>query len=305
MAIVSYVDDIFQLAKGYSTRNYAEIRENIINNKSELTGYCELGEEVYGYTITPNEALKNIYGFDFWVVRFSFSSMETLHRKEQQDIMEELFKKLRARMEEIPGYYHFRVPSHMVDVVKSFNNVMDNFIFCGGTVELITTKPSVQAEKNEEINIFFSEPEYIQKHDEILKKITYTSFETYQGQYHISPVTSEKAGLIYENWINNTFHNTSDEKVLIAEYQGQPIGFCTIREGEVGVEGILAAVSKEQRKLGAYHLLMSAAIDYAAEKGKTFSASTQFDNYISQGTWIALGMKPFYSFYNFHFNYTT
>ena len=64
----------------------------------------------------------------------------------------------------------------------------------------------------------------------------------------------------------------------------------------------LSAISAKHRKLGGYRTLISSLINYAYKNGKSFTASTQFDNYIVQGTWNSLGMKPYFSFYNFHFD---
>lgn len=54
------------------------------------------------------------------------------------------------------------------------------------------------------------------------------------------------------------------------------------------------------RKLGAYRAMISFLVNYAYENNKSFVTSTQFDNYIVQGVWNSIGLKPFYSIYNFH-----
>ena len=82
--------------------------------------------------------------------------------------------------------------------------------------------------------------------------MTYKSFESYQGQYHLSYVTEEKAGKIYENWIESSLNECNDKNVIIAEYEGSPIGFVTIAEKEHAVEGVLSAVEDVYKRQGLY-----------------------------------------------------
>ena len=79
-------------------------------------------------------------------------------------------------------------------------------------------------------------------------------------------------------------------------------GYCTLREDTLAVEAVLGSVNQEKRRLGVYKAMFYTLIQYAKEKGKLFLSSTQFDNYIVQGTWSALGLRPFYSIYNVHFD---
>ena len=189
-----------------------------------------------------------------------------------------------------------------MDVLKGFNKHLTGGIFCGGTVEQVVSGKEVEIPEREGIRVFFAERGYLKEHREQLLQMTYSSFASYQGQYHISPVTDEKAGTIYENWIESYFENFEDNRIFVVEYFGEPIGFCTIGEDEHVVEGQLSAISAKHRKLGGYRTLISSLINYAYKNGKSFTASTQFDNYIVQGTWNSLGMKPYFSFYNFHFD---
>ena len=132
--------------------------------------------------------------------------------------------------------------------------------------------------------------------------MAFVSFENYYGQYHISAYTQPKAGLIYSNWINSNFENFKENTVLLVEYQSKIAGYCTIIETDTTVEGVLSSVSPEIRNIGAYKSMINYLIDYAAKQNKRFIASTQLDNYIVQGTWNSLGLVPYYSIYNFHFN---
>ncbi len=302
MPVLSYMDNIFKLSHCFVVRDYSGIREHILSMKEELNYRYEEGGEVWGYQISRNLPLTKLYGFNAYVVRFYFTKVDTLHNEHQEQIMDRIFTALKKEIDSTKGYYNVRVPAHVVDVIRSFNRYLENGIFCGGTVEQVVSGREVEIPKRDGIRVFFAERDYLKEHREELLDMTYSSFASYQGQYHISPVTGEKAGVIYENWIEGYFENFEDNRIFVVEYEGEPIGFCTIGEDEHVVEGQLSAISSKHRKLGGYRMLISSLINYAYQNGKSFTASTQFDNYIVQGTWNSLGMKPYFSFYNFHFD---
>lgn len=302
MAVLSYIDNIFKLSYCFVKRDYSMLKEEILSMKEELNYRYEEGGEVWGYRISKNVPVSKLYGFDAYVVRFYFTKVDTLHNAHQEEIMDQVFMALKREMEVCRGYYNLRLPAHVVDVLKGFNKHLTGGIFCGGTVEQVVSGKEVEIPEREGIRVFFAERGYLKEHREQLLQMTYSSFASYQGQYHISPVTDEKAGIIYENWIESYFENFEDNRIFVVEYFGEPIGFCTIGEDEHVVEGQLSAISAKHRKLGGYRTLISSLINYAYKNGKSFTASTQFDNYIVQGTWNSLGMKPYFSFYNFHFD---
>ena len=302
MPTLSYMDNIFKLSHCFVKRDYSSIRDYILSMKEDLNFRYEEGGEVWGYQISKNVPVSKLYGFDAYVVRFYFTKIDTLHNAHQEEIMEKVFAALKKEMEICRGYYNLRLPAHVVDVLKGFNKYLTDGIFCGGTVEQVVSGKEVEIPKKEGIRVFFAEREYLKAHREELLTMTDSSFASYQGQYHISPVTDEKAGVIYEKWIEGYFENFEDNRIFVVEYENEPIGFCTIGEDEYVVEGQLSAISSDHRKLGGYRTLISSLINYAYKNGKSFTASTQFDNYIVQGTWNSLGMKPYFSFYNYHFD---
>lgn len=290
------------MSHAYVKRDYSIIRDHVLAIRKSFNFRYEEDGEVWGYIISKNHPVTELYGFDAYVVRFYFSKVDNLHDQHQEEIMEMIFRVLKKEMEVLKGYYNLRLPAHIVDVIKAFGNVLSGGIFCGGTVEQVVNGKRAEVPKREGLTSFFADREYIDKHRERLMEMTYSSFASYQGQYHISPITSARAGVIYENWIEGYFNYFEENRVYITEYNGKPIGFCTIGEDENVVEGQLSAVSSENREIGAYRTLISSLINYACDRGKAFAASTQFDNYIVQGTWNSMGMKPCFSFYNYHFD---
>ncbi len=300
MNVTSFVDNNFKYIRHFINRDYGTLAEQIKKEKNMLSFYVEKDDLLVGYKIVKNDSVSNIYGFDCYVVRFYFSNVSTLHNEHQEMIYRDLLMSLKKEMEKKDGYYNLRIPTHMVDMVKAFNAIFEKPIFCGGTVEEFIFDRRVMQSRGSQLNIFEAEYKYLQENKELLLDMTYESFATYQGQYHISSVTEYQAGKIYENWIKDSLSVESKDKIIVAEYENQPIGFVTIGEDDFSVEGILSAVSSEKRQLGAYRSMIAYIINYAYLKGKAFITSTQFDNFIVQGTWNSLGLRPFYSIYNMH-----
>lgn len=255
---------------------------------------------MFGFHITRNQNVSKIYGMDCYVVKFVFSDVSQLHDSRQEQILCQLLKKLEHWINTHKGYYNLRIPTHIVDLIKALNATFMNPIFCGGTVEELIHGKYVDDCNANKLTIEFADREYIEKNKTGLMEMTLESFETYQGQYHISGVTQDKAGLIYENWIKGSMNAQDNERCVVAKINEKPVGFVTIKETENAVEGVLSAVDSKNRKLGAYKAMIAYLINYANQNNKSFVTSTQFDNFIVQGVWNSLGLRPFYSIYNMH-----
>ncbi|MCI9077649.1 MAG: hypothetical protein HFH68_01825 [Lachnospiraceae bacterium] len=300
MSKVSYIDDNFILVDCCIKKDYSALADQIIMSKEEKTYIIEDGILVAGYDINYNMPLSKLYGSSFYVVRFVFANIDTLHKKTQEELLLKLFLNLKEKIECEKGYYNLRLPSHIVDVIKAYNYIFNKGIFCGGTVEEYIHGKSVVNLVPDGMELFLAMPEYIKEHKKQLLDMTYKSFKSYQGQYHISPVTEALAGKIYENWIEGSLNLQDGNIVVISEIYGVPAGFVTVTEKDNAVEGVLSAVNGSYRKAGAYRAMISYIINYAQKQGKSFITSTQFDNFIVQGVWASLGLAPFYSLYNFH-----
>lgn len=301
MAKNAFIDNNHKYVKAFSTRNYEALAEEIISDRDDYSYVIEKNDAFAAYKIAKNEPVSALYGFDCYVVRFFFVGFTNLHSDFQEQMCDEMLEKLKADLAEKKGYYNFRLPTHMVDLIRAFNKKFTSTIMCGGTVEEYILNKNVEVSNPNNLKIFEADMEYINKHKDRLMDMTYKSFESYQGQYHLSDVTSFQAGKIYENWIEKSMgEDFGKDQVIIAEFKDEPVGFVTICEDDNAVDGILSAVSSEKRQLGAYKLMIAYIINYANDHGKAFITSTQFDNYIVQGVWNSLGLKPFYSIYNIH-----
>lgn len=299
---ICYLDDNIALGQCYASRNYSDLKEKILSQPYTKENYVLMDGERFGFEITPNIPLTKLYQFPCYVVKFVFSSVQTLHDEQQETIMRQVAEKLADCMNREKGYYDIRIPTHIVDLIKAINYECGNLLLCGGTVEEIHVGKVVPPVLQEGMRLFFAEKTFVEKNRKKLEQLAYDSFKSYQGQYHISPVTDKKAGEIYSSWIASYFDSFSPNTVLIAEYKGEIVGYCTIRETEQAVDAVLSSVDASKRQLGTYKAMISTLIAYAKKREKLFVTSTQFDNYIVQGTWNSLGLRPFYSIYNMHYD---
>lgn len=300
MAKISYIDDDLKYVKAFIKRDYSEITNDIQNNINCLTFSFESDDKLYGYQITRNLLLSDSYEDDFYVVHFCFLNIETLHDQKQEKCMVRLLDNLINDMNEKKGYYNLKLPTNIVDLIRAYNLLKEPFIFCGGTVEQYIYGKMPLYKKSNDLNLFVADKEYVSQYYDELLTMTYNSFEAYQGQYHLSYAISDKAGDVYRNWIRRSLTPESTDKVIIAEYGDKPIGFVTVKEDNFTVVGVLSAVLEKYRQYGAYKAMIAYIINYAYGAEKCFITGTQFDNFIVQGAWNSLGMKPFYSFYNIH-----
>lgn len=302
MSMISFVDDNMVLAEYYLRRDYNELAKQIKLNKEELTKYVEYHGKLAGYTISKNKPLSKLYQDDFFIVRFSFANFQTEHEMQQEKLLLELMRCLKEHINEKGGCYNLRIPSHVIDIIRTYNAIFHFGHFCGGTIEEIISMKTVSCETQENLKIFFADEVYIRQHFEELLNLTFTSFKDYHGQYHISPYTERFAGKIYENWIYDSL-KSCDGDIIIADYLGTPIGFITLAEKTNAIEGVLNAVDEKYRNLGTYRAMLCCAINEATKKEKSFVISTQLDNFIVQGVWSSIGLRPFYSIYNMHILY--
>ena len=297
MAITSFVDDKSRYLKAYHEKDYQQLADENIKNREALSFYIYEKDTLYGYQINQNQPLAKLYEMPFFVVRFIFANVDTLHDDEQEKQMIRLLLNLKAQMEQTSGYYSIRIPSHIIDLIRAYNEVLNHAIFCGGTVEEYTYDYHVVENNNAALNLFFADFSYFEKEKPKILKIIDKSFSAFPGQYHISPVTAPKAGCVYQNWIAQSF---DESKIVIAEINGEPVGFLSISENEYAVDVALTAVSPTSRKNGVYKAMLAYGNHYANASKRFFVVGTQFDNFASQAGLQSFGLKPYKSVYNIH-----
>ena len=299
----AYIDNNFLMSRAYLGKDYSFLSEYVYEHKDEYTFYIEDNNQIYAYDIKKNDSLTKIYGFDCYVVKFVFNDIDTLHSTKQEENLNKLCNELKKHLLNNKGYYNFRIPCHILDLIRAFNinfNDCESY-FCGGTVEQVQTKESPKIFlEHPEIRLFFADDEYLKLNRDKLLSLAHDSFKLYQGQYHISPITSDLAFEIYVDWINKSIDNF--DLILIGEIDNQIVGYVTVNKQDNIYEGILSSVDFNYRKHSIYTSMISYLADCAKKESGYFLSSTQFDNFIVQGTWNSLNMKPFYSIYNYHLN---
>lgn len=298
MSKISYTGKIDLLAVGYASKNWEIVKKSIKDSKDGLTYYIEKDENIYGYEIRENIPLSRLYGFRIRVVDFEFSYINDVLSSEENEILNELFLKIKDTIEVEPAYYTFRVPTAIMGVLMMINKYFPLAFMCGGIISYITAEKTQYSNKCGNITGFFASEDYISEHKDELVQLSKKIFKMYRGQYHISPVTASKAMEIYSDWVINSFEN--NDKFFIVECEGNIAGYATLTEEENVCKAVLGGVSDDYRNMGIYNNIIRSCVDYTNEKNKLFIIGTQFENLIVQGTWTSMGLKPFTSFYNFH-----
>ncbi len=133
-----------------------------------------------------------------------------------------------------------------------------------------------------------------------LKEIAGNSFviDRFHSDEHLD---NKLCDLYYEKWIENSYHGFA-EKVIVAEYNGEPVGFTTGKtyaDDEYG-HLVLSAVSNKYRGIGVYTSMIHEGISWMLrEHGdlKGVIVGTQLDNIAVQKAWIKLGFTVYDSMY--------
>ncbi|MCR2046975.1 GNAT family N-acetyltransferase [Acetatifactor muris] len=139
-----------------------------------------------------------------------------------------------------------------------------------------------------------------QKDLEILKHIAKVSFSA--DRFHSDKnLDNSLCDKYYEHWIENSFYGFAD-KVIVAEYQGQPVGFTTgkVHQGNPVGRLVLSAVSDSCRGLGIYTSMIHEGVSWLLEKYGTLNGvmvGTQIETLAVQKAWVRLGFNVFDSFY--------
>jgi len=113
-------------------------------------------------------------------------------------------------------------------------------------------------------------------------------------RYHSDPnLSSEKADIYYETWINNSFDGYADN-IVVAVIDDMPVGFTTCnlpKKGDINKSGtlVLSAVSEKSRGKRVYTSMIYEGVKWLSDKSNEVKVGTQIDNYPVQKTWNNLG----------------
>ena len=135
---------------------------------------------------------------------------------------------------------------------------------------------------------------------DVLKEIAGHSFKI--DRFHSDQYLDDRlCDLYYERWIENSYYGFA-EKVIVAEYNGVPVGFTTGKtypDNEIG-HLVLSAVSSSSRGLGVYTSMIHAGVSWILKEHhdlRGILVGTQLDNIAVQKAWIKLGFTVYDSSY--------
>lgn len=132
-----------------------------------------------------------------------------------------------------------------------------------------------------------------------LMDISRTAF-TYDRFHSDKKLDNKLCDKYYEQWIYNSCNGFAD-KVLVAEYNGEPVGFTTgkIYESDKLGHLVLSAVSDTCRGLGIYTSMIYEGVKWLSGHDGLdgLLVGTQINNLAVQKAWIKLGFTVYSSEY--------
>jgi GNAT superfamily N-acetyltransferase len=137
-----------------------------------------------------------------------------------------------------------------------------------------------------------------------VRQIAREAFRGYDGHYHADPRLERSAcDDLYVDWaVRSCSQKDLADEVLIAEQEGERLGFLTLKLLETGdADGRLYAVVPRDQGRGIGQALLVDGLYWCLEHGmRGMVISTQITNLASQGSWVRVGFAPYQSFYTFH-----
>jgi GNAT superfamily N-acetyltransferase len=138
----------------------------------------------------------------------------------------------------------------------------------------------------------------------VVREVAAQSFQGYLGHYHADPRLDPAAcDAAYISWAERScLDRAVADEVLVAELDGYPVGFLTLRrntpeQAEIVLNGVLPAAQGR----GVYRELVIQALRQAkAWEAHEIIVSTQIVNLAPQKVWVRLGFEPSRSYYTFH-----
>jgi GNAT superfamily N-acetyltransferase len=136
---------------------------------------------------------------------------------------------------------------------------------------------------------------------EAIEAITRESFDGYQSHYYVDSHTRPGSIDAYVDWGSKS---TEGVVIEVENYQYPMVNREVVAYGTFGgnCELVLGGVFKEHRGKGLYEHLVRSCMNWGLNRGdKEIIISTQIHNLSVQRVWAKLGLKPFKSYYTFHY----
>ena len=132
-----------------------------------------------------------------------------------------------------------------------------------------------------------------------LKEIARISFT--KDRFHTDVLFDRKrADSFHATWIENSLAGSAADEVIVAEVDGTPVGFTTLKINQslssaVGVRScsmILSAVNPSVRGRGVYRHMIAGGLRWFRGRADVVDLGTQVDNLPVQRAWWGRGFKP-------------
>ncbi len=136
---------------------------------------------------------------------------------------------------------------------------------------------------------------FVETDTEALLAISESAF-VYGRFYHDPVITQEQANRVYRTWVKNSLNGTAADTVLVAEYEGVPAAFVTLKKhasAHISVGSVeLLAVSAAARGKGLGSALLAAAAAYfRKQECSAMIVDTQIHNQPALGLYTKFGFK--------------
>ena len=137
-----------------------------------------------------------------------------------------------------------------------------------------------------------------------VRSVACAAFSGYMGHYHADPrLDRRQCDEAYSSWAERScIPGTAADEVLVAEHDGQVLGFGTLRRNSPQeAEGLLYAVTPAWQGKGICRSLMIGSLRWCCAQGaRRMIISTQVSNVAMQKVWCRVGFEPSHSFHTFH-----
>lgn len=200
-------------------------------------------------------------------------------------------------LEELKKYCHLTLRVLTNDKVTTNSALKFGFSICDTLVEWMFSLKNPSLPKME-YKVLVRECE--EEDLPYIKEIAKSSFKI--DRFHSDPnLDNNLCDLYYEKWTENSFYGFA-EKVLVAIYNNEVVGFTTIKTYENDPIGhlVLSAVSSKYRGLGIYTCLIHACTKWLIDNHGELEGilvGTQIDNIAVQKAWKKLNYTPYSSSY--------
>ena len=297
-----YILNQFYLSRITANEIFINEIENIIDNDESLVKKVYVGKElVCIYILKKLDWDEEVFGRNMW--RMNIIANTKLHIKVIKSIKADLKTESRIRNIE-----HVSSSAKTKDYKTTYAleacgfRLVDSIVRFGYDLE--------NYKKNNQNFDKFNVRRYHELDYNKLIKLGTDVFSNYPNRFlNDGTFEKEKCDQMYIEWLKNSIKGYSDI-LLVAEKDNKILGFSTIKNKRIVkerdifiAERQISGVSGKSRGLGLNTKMLEKQLELVSNYACFFEVGTQVYNYASQKTYYKCGLKPFDSYYSFHFSF--